>query len=140
MTCSICLKVLACRSGFCWRAVVLCRSRAPLLPYQAFYSSSTRLLPFNLSLHRNTGVFGVFGSFFSMAESAGPSEPRPSSGGLIRPRDDPTSSGYADNGIQCSSCGRWESPDQFQSKAKGRRSHTRTCLRCREKKVRISLR
>jgi hypothetical protein len=86
--------------------------------------------------------FGVFGFFFShstaMAEVAGPSEPPPSSGGPNQPDDDATSSAYTGNKIQCGSCGRWEGPDQFQSKAKGHRPHTKTCLRCRGNKVRLS--
>jgi len=73
-----------------------------------------------------------------MAEAAGPSEPWPSSGGPIQPGHDPTSSDYADDDIRCSSCGIWKRFDQFQSRAKGRRPYTRTCLSCREDKVRIS--
>jgi len=52
----------------------------------------------------------------------------PSNNGLVLPDE-----------IQCSTCGRWAGPDQFKSKAKGRRFNTtKTCLRCRENKVRIS--
>ena len=73
-----------------------------------------------------------------MAETAGPSEPRLSSGGPIQSDDDPTSSTYAADEIQCSSCGQWAGSHHFQSKAKGHRSYTKTCLGFRNKKVRIS--
>ena len=93
----------------------------------------TRLLPFYLPLHGNTSIFGAFVFFYStaMAEAANLWEPPSSSDGPIQ-----------SDRIQCSSCGRWESSDQFKSRAKGRHSHTKytkTCLRCRQSKVRTSL-